>query len=179
MVQLKNASGPYNPSTVWVGPGYRPQDLAILGDSDANGVPEVAVLSTRLGDGRVLVERKNATGAANKSTTWFSDGHEALSLKGLPDSDGDGTDEVAVLMRRLNDGRAIVEIKNSIGPTNPAYHYGLKGYAPVGLGLMPDTDGTGYRDIALLMERDTDRRFVSQLRNIRGDALRREIWLSK
>ena len=92
-------------------------------DADNNSVPEVAVLSARNSDGRVLVEVKNAFGMTNPHPIWYSDGFTARSLSILDDADGNSIQESAVLMIRDSDGRILVQSRNASGSLTPTDYW--------------------------------------------------------
>ena len=46
--------------------------LAILDDTDTNGIEEAGVLLIRDSDGRILVQGRNAAGSSAPRVYWFS-----------------------------------------------------------------------------------------------------------
>lgn len=118
VVEIKNAAGPTAPSAVWFAAGHTATDVRQVDDADGNSVPEVAVLSTRDSDGRILVEVKNAFGATNPHSVWYSPGFTAHGISIIADTDGNAVEEALVLMIRTSDGRILVQGRNAAG--NPA-----------------------------------------------------------
>jgi hypothetical protein len=88
-------------------------------DADSNGIPEVAVLSERDSDGRILVEVKNVFGATNPNPIWYSPGFTARGLATIADTDSNGVEEALVLMIRDSDGRILVQGRNAAGSPAP------------------------------------------------------------
>ena len=72
LVEVKNAAGATNPKSLWYPAGNTPLALGILPDLDGNGVQEAGALLVRDSDGRILVERRNASGAQLPWDYWFS-----------------------------------------------------------------------------------------------------------
>jgi hypothetical protein len=178
VVDIKNASGPTNPNSVWFMAGNSPIDLAVVGDKDGNGVPEVAVLSSRDSDGRLVVEVRNAAGATNPSAVWFMAGNTGLALKPVADADGNGVPELVVLSRRNSDGRLLVEVKNAVVPTNTRSLWYPAGYTAWDLEVLPDLDGNGVEEAGVLLVRDSDGRLVVQRRNAAGAQAPVDYWFT-
>ena len=178
VVEIKNAAGPTNPNSVWFMAGNTAIDLAVMPDKDGNTVPEVAVLSARSSDRRIVVEAKNAAGATNPTATWFAAGHTGLAVQPVADADGNGVPELAVLSRRDSDGRVLVEVKNAAGATNPNSLWYPVGTTPLALEILPDIDGSGAQEAGALLVRDSDGRILVERRNASGAQLPRDYWFS-
>jgi hypothetical protein len=176
VVEVKNASGPTNPNSVWFMAGNSPIDLAVVGDKDGNGVPEVAVLSSRDSDGRVVVEVKNADGATGPSSVWFMQGQAGLAVKSVGDADANGVPDIAVLSTRLSDGRVLVEVKNAAGATNGRALWYPAGYGARDIAVLPDLDGSGVAEAGVLLIRNSDGRIVVQRRNAAGTQAPVDYW---
>jgi len=159
-VEVKNAFGPTNPNTVWYMSGNTPVDLEIVPDKDSNGIPEVAVLSFRNSDGRIVTEVKNAAGATNPTAVWFMPGNTAIDLVAVDDKDANGISEVAVLSSCNSDGCIVVEVKNVTGPTSPNTMWYSSGFTAHGLATIADTDSNGIEEALVLMIRDSDGRIL-------------------
>jgi Tol biopolymer transport system component len=178
VVEVKNATGATNPRSVWFMAGNTALDLTVVGDADANGVPEVAVLSKRDSDGRLVAEVKNAAGATNPSAVWFAAGQTGVAIEGLGDADGNGVPELAVLSKRDSDGRVLVEVKNAAGATNARSLWYPVGYTPHDLAILPDFGGNGVPEAGVLLTRDVDGRLLIQSRNVAGTQSPRDYWFS-
>jgi hypothetical protein len=176
LVEVKNAYGATNPRAIWAGAGLTPLELAVVPDADGNGVAEVAVLSRRASDGRVVVEVKNAAGTTNPNAVWFMPGNTALGLAVVGDKDGNGIAELAVLSRRDSDGRVVVEVKNAAGSTSPATMWLGAGHTGLALSALGDADGNAVPEVAVLARRDRDGRIVVEVRNAAGAANPRSLW---
>jgi hypothetical protein len=178
VVEIKNASGPTNPNSVWFMAGNSPIDLAVVGDKDANGVPEVAVLSARDSDGRLLVEVKNADGATLPSPVWFMEGQTGLAVKSVGDADANGVPDIAVLSSRQSDGRVLVEVKNAAGATSARTLWYPAGYGARDVAVLPDLDGNGVAEAGVLLIRNSDGHIVVQRRNAAGTQAPVDYWFS-
>jgi hypothetical protein len=176
LVEVKNAYGATSPVSIWAGAGLTPRDLEIVPDADANGVPEVAILASRDSDGRIVVEIKNAAGATNPNSVWFMAGNTATDLAVVPDSDGNGIAEVAVLSTRNSDGRVVVEVKNAAGATNASALWTVAGQAALAVDAIADADGNGVPEIAVMTKRNSDGRVVVEVKNARGAANAAALW---
>jgi len=177
-VEVKNAFGPTNPNTVWYMSGNTPVDLEIVPDKDANGVPELAVLSFRNSDGRIVTEVKNAVGATNPTAVWFMPGNTAIDLVAVDDKDSNGIPEVAVLSSRNSDGRNVVEIKNASGPTAPTTVWFMAGNTATDVAQIHDADSNGVTEVAVLSVRDSDGRIVVEVKNVTGPTSPNTMWYS-
>jgi hypothetical protein len=176
LIEVKNAYGATSPVSIWGGAGLTPRDLEIVPDADANGVPEVAILASRDSDGRIVVEIKNAAGATNPNSVWFMAGNTAADLAVVPDSDGNGIAEVAVLSTRNSDGRVVVEVKNAAGATNASALWTVAGQAALAVDAVADADGNGVPEIAVMTKRNSDGRVVVEVKNARGAANAVALW---
>jgi hypothetical protein len=119
VVEIKNAAGAGLPIRLPMALGLTATKIKAVNDADNNGVPEVAILSTRVSDGRIQVIVKNAAGPTNPHTIWYSPGFAAGNLAILNDVDLNGTQEAAVSMIRNSDGRILVEARNAAGIATP------------------------------------------------------------
>ncbi|MEM7432701.1 MAG: DVUA0089 family protein [Pseudomonadota bacterium] len=176
VAELKNAAGATLPTAVWFLPGNTAIDITTVPDKDNNGIPEVAVLSTRNSDGRNVVEIKNAAGPTAPSAVWFAPGHTATHVATVNDADGNGTPEVAVLSVRDSDGRILTEVKNVTGATNPASLWYPPGHTARNLAIIEDTDGNTIQEALVLLIRDSDGRIRVQGRNAAGAPAPKDYW---
>lgn len=98
--------------------GFHAVDAVLLGDEDASGFRDLAILAIRESDLRPLVRIRNIGGAENTrkvkfSTGPFGSGVAPMFLRDLGDADGDGFADLAVFGVRAIDLRSYVEIRNS------------------------------------------------------------------
>jgi len=150
----------------------------VIDDADKNGAPEVAVLSTRDSDGRIVVETRNASGPTNPKTVWFMAGNKAVDLAVVDDADQNTIPEIAVLSKRNSDGRVVIEVKNAAGPTNPNSVWLPAGHTALALQVVADADGNAIPELAVLLTRDSDGRALVDVRIADGAANPNAVWCS-
>lgn len=93
-----------------------------------------------------------------KRMTFFDLNHRPIAAVWIPDADGDGSGELAVLARRIADGRGVVEIRNlhPASAENPRQIEFRAGHRPLGIVRIPvDVDGNNVPEIAVLSQRTT------------------------
>lgn len=176
-VQVKNATGPANTQTIWGPVGYFARDLEIVPDANGDGVPEIALLTTRLSDGRTLVQVRNATTGSSPYSVWFANGQTPIDLAVVPDKNGDSFPEVGVLSSRNSDGRVLVELRNAAGPSAaPQFMWLPAGYTGIALQPASPSGGDSIPEVAALVQRDSDGAILVSVRNANGTEASRSIW---
>ena len=178
LVEVKNAFGTTNTNSVWFMKDNTPLDLEVVPDKDANGVPEVAVLSYRNSDGRIVTEVKNAAGPTAPIAVWFMKGNSAIDLVAIDDKDLNGIPEVAVLSSRNSDGRNVVEIKNVAEITAPTTVWFMAGNTATDVAQIHDADNNGVNEVAVVSVRDSDGRIVVEVKNVTGTTNPNTMWYS-
>ena len=178
VVEIRNLSGPELPRTIWFGSGLTPVKVVAVNDADANGTMELAVLATRNSDSRAVVEIKNSFGATLPNTLWFMSSAAPFDITTVPDADGNGVPEVAVLLARFSDNRGVVEVKNASGPTAPSSAWAMPGVTVKAVTSVNDADANGVPEIAILSSRDSDGRIVVEVKNASGATLPNTIWFA-
>ena len=102
--------------------------------------------------------------------------YEPLSMQVVPDADGNGVDEVAVLARRTSDGAFLIQRRNASGSRDPHNAFFLNnGYSPRTFAVLDDADGNTTPDYAVLARRLSNGSNVVQFRNAAGAASPRTI----
>jgi hypothetical protein len=167
-IEVKNAIGAPNTGTFWAPAGYVPLDVETVPDADGNDVPDIALLASRISDGRNLVQVRNADGAGAPYSTFFALTQTAIDLAVLPDKDADGIPEVAVLSSNIVDGRLLAELKNASGTANRFQIWLGTGYTGLGLAAVTPADGNSTPEIAILRQRQSDGRILVSVRNAFG-----------
>lgn len=169
-VQLRDGDNGYLLGDLTFSAGLTPVDMTVLPDTDGDGNPEIAVLATRDSDGRVAAEMRNAAGPETAPRfIWFSPNHEAVALAAIPgDADGDGVAELAVLLRRLHDGRNRIDIRNANGPENPNVIWLGIGSTATDVTIVDDGAANSTPRVAVLTTLDSDSRPLVLLRNAAG-----------
>jgi hypothetical protein len=115
------------------GAAYTPIAVATLPDLNGNGAPELAVLGRRTRSGKVQVLIKDARTGDLVSTQDFDTSYLPVGLTVLPDLDGNGVPELAVLGQHLHNGKSRVFIKDALtGAASPTLSFG-SALSPVAL----------------------------------------------
>lgn len=89
-----------------------PSGFVVLSDSNNNDIPEIGVLSTRLGNPSVAIKDIN-TGALVRSVNFLTSAYRPKSIGRGNDVDGNGFEEIVVLGISKNTGAAKAEIRDS------------------------------------------------------------------
>lgn len=178
VVEIKDVTGATNGNLVWVAPGLQPIGMALVGDADRNGVPEVAVLSRRSSDGRIVVEVKNVSGATNAHTIWFESAYSPVAIAAVGDADVDGVEEVVVLMTRNSDGRIVAQVKNARGAANANSVWFEAGDRSLSLLSLTDADANTVPELGMLSTRISDGQIRVEVKNAIGDTNPFDLWYS-
>ncbi len=154
--------------TIALGAGYRFLDLVSVGDADGNGTVDVGVLARRLIDERGEVLTRNLSGTAFGGRTLLSATAEPLKIRRIPDTDANGLDEYAVLLRRRSDGRAMVQLaEGNAALAKPALFFSA-GRVPLDLAVLPASSAFASPQLAVLMARGSTFPNVVELRSALG-----------
>jgi hypothetical protein len=162
----------------WLNRLFEARDVFALPDVDGNGVAELGVLTVRVTDGRIAVQMKNVSGPPASRLVFFTGpGFVPVRIRLVDDADGNGIPELALLMRRISDGRFLVQRRNAMGKAQPHNAWFLDdGFAPVDMVALPDTDADGNAEYGVLGLRQSDGRFVVERRNAAGAPNARTTW---
>jgi hypothetical protein len=155
VVEIRNASGPSSPRQVTLSPGHVPIGLkALPGDTDGNGIPELAVLSSRVADGQESIDIFNAFGEPNLRTVVYDPVQlDVLDFVTVDDGNGDGSVEIAALAERAGDGLYVVDIRELSGQDSPAITRSLRAnHRPRAITTVTDANGNGIPELVVLQE---------------------------
>ena len=111
---------------------------------------KIAVLEHNTTDGNVQVIVKDAVGKALLAALDFGAAHTPIAVAALPDLNGNGAPELAVLGRRARNGKVQVFIKDALTGDLVSTQDFSSSYLPVGLTILPDLDGNGVPELAVL-----------------------------
>jgi hypothetical protein len=141
-------------------------DFAVPVKKGIAGTGNIAVLR----QSSILVEMRDPVGGAPLGTLAFlSDDYVPLSAAALPDSDGNGVAEVAVLAERVSNGRPVVEVQNISGPAAARKIFFAFGNNPIAMSVITgDADNNGTVEIAVLSTRNSDGRGTVEIKNAFG-----------
>ncbi len=170
-VEMRNASGEAATRSTFFTAGFTPVDFEIGPDPDGDGVPELATLAVRGSDGRAKVEMRNAFGAPNTRSRFYSSGFTPIDLVLVTDSDSSGVPEWGILQLRDMDNRPAVEVRNAFGPKNTTRSFFFDAnWRPLQAFDVGDADGNGTPEIGVAGMRSADERLAFELRNVRGES---------
>lgn len=131
---------------------YAAVDVAVVPDQNGNGASELALLGKHVSNGSVRVETRDALSGNVVATTFFSKNCGAQQVLALPDVDGNGVPELAVLCYTAGASINKVEIRNLNGTLLRNVSL-LKSAEYSQLTLIDDVNGNGSADLALLRQR--------------------------
>ena len=148
-----------------------------VGAVDINGSPAMAILGMAA-DGRAWVEVRDAVTGVLVKDVWFSSGYTPHAMTVLPDMNGNGTSEIAVLMTKDSDNnRAWVHIKDSQTLAYVNNVWFEAGYTPHDIEYVPNIDANAGPELAVLMTRDADNdRAWVHLKDAMSGAFIKNVW---
>ena len=149
-VEIRNALSGEPVNNVLFDKAYAPRALAVVPDINGNGTPELAVLGVHTTSGKVGVQVRDGESGALLKTVLFSDGCRPVALEVLPDMNGNGRSELAVLGVNDTTGEVTVEIRDAGGGALIRNVLFYPTYQPQALALLPDIDGSGNCGLAVL-----------------------------
>jgi PKD repeat protein len=181
LVEIREADGTPGFTRIWfLDTSFTPKAIAIGDDADNNGIPEIAMLAERTADQRIVIERRNASGAPTTTRHWyFSEGWQVIDFTAVADTnDADNLPEYAVLAVR-SDGKPAVEIRNAGDPKATFRRFFMdESFTALQVEDFGDTNGNGSTNIGVLGTRDSDDRPKLELRDVRGDSNTTTIWFA-
>ena len=145
-----------------------------LPDTTSDGIEDIAVMR----EGPILAEIRSGTNAQlQKTIEFFGAGFTAVGAVALPDSDGNGVAELAVLATRNSDGRIVAEIRNLTGAEAPRFVWFAANHTPVTIKVIDDdADNNGVVELAVLSTRDSDGRIAVEVKNAFGPTNPNTVW---
>ncbi|GMT41654.1 MAG: hypothetical protein IEMM0002_0065 [bacterium] len=155
-VSIKDASTGGLLNVAYFNTEFNPIDFAILPDMDANPGAEVAVLGVSAIDGKVRVMVKDALTGSSIKKIFFNQIYTPLGIEPVPDIDGNGAWEVAVLRVNTADGNVRVSVKDALTGSPIENVFFGNGYSPADFKVVPDINGNSASEIAFLGLRTSD-----------------------
>jgi hypothetical protein len=154
----------------FLGTDYLPVDVAFVADAGGTGRAGIALLAMS-GDGKAtLVQTRFLDTGEVMSNVYFAAGELSPRRLHLPgDTDGNGVPDYSVLADRPEDGRILVQTRNSIGEPEASTVFFLGDYHDVIDSEVLPGAGATPTALAVLARRTYDRKIVVQRRNLRGD----------
>jgi hypothetical protein len=119
VVERRNATGaPATTHHSYFSGGWQVVDFTAVADTNADNLPEYAVLAVR-SDGKPAVEIRNAGDPIASFRRFFMDeSFTVLQVEDFGDTNGNGITNIGVLGVRKSDGRIALELKDARGDPN-------------------------------------------------------------
>ena len=149
-VQIKQALSGSLIQTFVFDQGYAPLDLALVPDQNANDAPELALLGRHAANGSVQVEVRDTRTGDRLSAVAFNSAFVPQRLAVLPDQNGNGAAELAVLGIKTTTGGIAAEIKDAVTGAGLGQVFFAKAFRPVVLAAVADANGNGAAELAVL-----------------------------
>jgi len=141
--------------------GWTTVDAAVMPAAGGSGEAGIAVLGINR-EGASSVEIRDLTGAGIKRLPWHGPAWTPIALRRVPDFDGDGTDEAAVLAQK-DDGSIVVTLRSLGNEKQLARHTFFEdGWRARDLHVLRDVNGKGAKELAVLAQH-RDGRIVAAL----------------
>lgn len=142
--------------TIWLGGSGAVVSAEVVADINGNGQPEIAVLRTDGADQTQVLIADSASGAVIKRV-GFASKWTADALRVLPDTNGNGADELLVYGIRDDASNQRALVKDSLtGARVGAMWFGTE-YLGEDIAVCSDVNGNGSADVALLGHAADDR----------------------
>ena len=136
-------------------------DIYVMPAAGGSGEAGIAVLGINR-EGASSVEIRDLTGAGIKRLPWHGPAWTPIALRRVPDFDGDGTDEAAVLAQK-DDGSIVVTLRSLGNEKQLARHTFFEdGWRARDLHVLRDVNGKGAKELAVLAQH-RDGRIVAAL----------------
>jgi hypothetical protein len=151
-----------------VGALYGILKTLVVPDLNSNGETEIASVRS-LPNGIIRAEvRDAASGSQLRLMNFLNAGFAARDAVVLPDQDGDGVPELALLAIEKSTGRGVIEIRNLLEPQARRRILLSPGYTRLRLAMVPDADADGADELAILSIAQSDGRTWVEMRNAIG-----------
>lgn len=158
-------------ANVWFGNVYQPKSIVTMPDSNANGSDEIVAMGVDPATQNIRVQVRDSDTTATLFNIWLGSVNAAVDIVVVNDINSDGIADLAVLLERP-DGTARVRVQSG---SNGAFIRNLffnVVESPVGLAVVPDYNGSGFDELAVLGE-SAGTRHVLVLDTMSGGQLNR------
>jgi len=152
---------------------YQPLDFAVIADANGNGAAELAVLGIKSGS-QPKVELRDTQSGQLIRNLWLPKNVTPIALAAIPDTNGNGTPEIAVLGRTTS-----MNVEVTTFDAGTAVQRGIaiynRAFTPLQLAPLPDLNDNGVAELAVL-SRDTAGSLKTELRDAVTGTLVRNVW---
>ncbi len=171
--EIKDAATGAGLGKVFFAKTFQPVDFAAVADANGNGAAELAVLGVN-SEGQPRVELRDSAGAALVKVLWSPKWTTPLNLAELPDANGNGTPEVAVLGRGRG-GAVLVKTADAGTAVQLGFVFYNRNFTPHQMAALPDLNANGVAELAVLGH-DAGNQLKTELRDAVTGALVRNLW---
>ncbi|MBV5347243.1 SBBP repeat-containing protein, partial [bacterium] len=144
-----------------------PRGLVALGDLDGDGTQDLAVWFQDLAAGTLTALVRDAANGTLLQTIDFDPAYAPLDLVAVPDLDGNGAPELALLGQRATDHRVQVETFDALSGVRLSVIAFDPVFAPQRLAVVPGFDGAGGAALAVLGYNGTTGGIAVELKDAR------------
>ena len=138
-------------SNVWFGKTYQPHSTITMPDINVNGSDEIVAIGVDPATQNIRVQVRDSDTTATLFNIWLGAVNEAVDVALINDINSDGVADLAVLLKTpAGVGRVRVQ-SGSNGAFIRNLFYSVVD-EPVGLAVMPDYNGGGFDELAVLGE---------------------------
>jgi hypothetical protein len=171
--EIKDARTGVRLRQVYFDKTYQPLDFAAVADANGNGAAELAVLGIKSGSQSKVELRDTQSGQLVKNL-WSPKIFTPIALAAIPDTNGNGTPEIAVLGRNTSMN---VEVRTLDAGTAAqlGIAYYSRAFTPLQLAALPDLNGNGVPELAVL-SRNTAGLLKTELRDAVTGTQVRNVW---
>jgi hypothetical protein len=136
---------------VWFGDDeYEPLDMALVGDSNGDGIDEIAILGRNPANGNAKVAIKDLKTGLWVNQVWFGASPPAQQLVVVPDFSGNGAAEIGLLQVDEIREQVRVAFRDSHTREWLGLVWANAAYAPADVAVLPDINGNGSAELAVL-----------------------------
>jgi len=157
---------------------FTPLAFEVLPDINANGSPELAVLSTDWSTGKVVVQVKDSSTGLLVKNVYFSTVFEPMAIEVAPDINANGSPELAVLSMNRGTGKVVVQIKDSFTGLLVKNVYFSDVFEPLAMEMVDDLNANGSSELGLLSVNHDTAKVVVQVKDSSTGLLIKNVWLS-
>ena len=147
-VRIKDSGTGLWVNSAYFDPQVSPDFLRVLEDVNGNTAPELTMLGSDAGKGQVKALVKDGATVSWISTIFYSAELVPVDLKVVPDVDGNGAAELALL--GVDGGGPKIQLKDTDSGKLSGWAYFAPDMEPQALTVVPDVSGNGAAELAVL-----------------------------
>ena len=149
--QLWDADTAAFQSNVWFGNVYQPHTTVTMPDINTNGSDEIVAMGVDPATDNIRVQVRDSDTTATLFNIWLGAVNEAVDVALINDINSDGVADLAVLLKTpAGVGRVRVQSGSNGAFIRNLFYSVVEN--PVGLAVMPDFNGGGFDELAVLGE---------------------------